>query len=555
MSTLPELNAHSRRAHSEALREIQVELCKTGSPDKDGIRRLAERLRMPTAAVRSSISYYVDLAEPNGAVRLCHGTSCQLAGAGELHERMAREAPCRTVFCLGYCDRSPALLRPDDGMVVECRESTIDAILAVESAPPPPSVRSAVAEPIVMRNVIRGDFSNIEKARDAGVYGALEGALRGEPGVLLETLTRSGHRGRGGAGFPAAAKWRACREAAGELKYVVANGDEGDPGSFIDRLLMELDPHSVLEGMALSAFAVGAREGVVFIRSEYPEAIRRMTQAVADAREAGVLGPSVLGSDFAFDVRVFPGKGSYVCGEETAMLNAIEGRRGEVRLRPPYPVQSGLWGRPTVVNNVETLVNVPWIVERGAEAYALLGTNACSGTKAICLNHGFERPGVVEVEFGTSLREVIEREGGGGRGGAEIEAVLLGGPMGSVVEPERWDAPICYSAMAERGLVLGHGGLVAVHAGTDWQGLLRHWLRFMAHESCGKCAPCRIGSKRALELANEPTKGGAGWRELERWLDVIADTSLCAFGQLMPRPMRQIVERFGDGMLEKGDRS
>lgn len=205
-----------------------------------------------------------------------------------------------------------------------------------------------------------------------------------------------------------------------------------------------------------------------------------------------------------------------------------------------------------MVNNVETLVNVPWIVERGAEAYAALGTETCRGTKAMCLNHGFARPGVVEVEFGTSLGEVIEREGGGGRGGAEIEAVLLGGPMGSIVEPDRWDTPVCYTAMAERGLVLGHGGLVAVHRGADWSALLRHWLRFMAHESCGKCAPCRIGSKRALELVSDPMQADPDKRQLARMLDVIADSSLCAFGQLMPRPMQQMVEKLEARDLEKG---
>jgi NADH:ubiquinone oxidoreductase subunit F (NADH-binding) len=330
---------------------------------------------------------------------------------------------------------------------------------------------------------------------------------------------------------------------------VVANGDEGDPGSFVDRVLMERDPHSILEGMILCGWAVGAASGIVFIRSEYPAALARMRRAIGEARAAGLLGPSVLGSGFAFDVAVFPGMGSYVCGEETAMLNAIEGFRGEVRLRPPFPVDAGLWGRPTVVNNVETLVNVPWIVARGPEAYRALGTEASSGTKVLCLSRGFARPGLVEVEFGVSLRQVIEEAGGGGRDGAALESVLLGGPMGSLVSPADWDVPVCYTAMAERGLQLGHGGLVAIPRGTDPARLLVHLLEFMAEESCGKCVPCRVGSRRGLEMARGLLDGsGAGGPELlDRLLEVVSEASLCAFGRLTPGPVRALLRRLEGG--------
>ncbi len=315
---------------------------------------------------------------------------------------------------------------------------------------------------------------------------------------------------------------------------------------------MEMDPHAVLEGLAICAYAVGATEGIVFIRSEYPTALQRMQQAIDEANAAGVLGASVLGSGFRLKVSVFPGMGSYVCGEETALLNALEGFRGEVRLRPPYPAVSGLYGRPTVVNNVETLVSVPWIARRGAEAYAVLGTAACSGTKAMCMNHGFAAPGIDEIEFGLPLRQLIEALASGGAGGASLEAVLLGGPMGSVLRPDEWDVPICYEAMSQRGIQLGHGGLVAVPEGTDFAALLRHWLHFLQQESCGRCVPCREGSRQALELAG-PGARDAQRRQLERLLEVIGEGSLCAFGQQTPEPVKQIVHHFGDRIFGGAD--
>lgn len=241
--------------------------------------------------------------------------------------------------------------------------------------------------------------------------------------------------------------------------------------------------------------------------------------------------------------------GSYVCGEETAMLNAIEGLRGEVRLRPPYPVVEGLFGKPTVVDNVETLVNVPWILEHGSAEYAALGTKASPGTKALCLNHGFANPGILEIEFGRSLRDVIERDAGGAVHGKKLEAVLIGGPMGSVALPSQWDVPICYAAMAQQSLNLGHGGLLAVPEGTNIRALFLHWIEFMAEESCGKCVPCRLGSRRALEFAQ--TAGAANsLPQLERLFEVMAQGSLCAFGQQMPGPMSQMLKYFGDRVLE-----
>jgi NADH:ubiquinone oxidoreductase subunit F (NADH-binding) len=269
-----------------------------------------------------------------------------------------------------------------------------------------------------------------------------------------------------------------------------------------------------------------------------------MRSAIDEAARAGILGPSVLDTAFALDVTVVAGMGSYVCGEETALLNAIEGRRGEVRIRPPYPAERGLFGRPTVVDNVETLVNVPWIVEHGAAEYARLGTKGSAGTKAICLNRGFARPGIVEIEFGARLRDVV-REGGGARDGGPLDAVLLGGPMGSVLAPSDWDVPICYDAMAARRVRLGHGGVVALPAGTDWREILVHLLDFMRRESCGRCVPCAIGSQRAFELASAPAAAPHDRAVLADLLSVISDASLCAFGREAPKPLREILARFG----------
>jgi NADH:ubiquinone oxidoreductase subunit F (NADH-binding) len=489
------------------------------------------------ARERSVASFYADQHADPAAVRVCRGTSCELAGARGVVESYAARGPCRAVYCVGYCDRSPAALLPDGRIALG---DPADRATYRGDPAPTPAVRALGREPLVAARIVRGDFSSLAAARRDGAYSVLARAIHRPRDEIIDTLERSGERGRGGAAFSTGAKWRTAARAADPQRVVVANGDEGDPGSFVDRVLLEADPHAVLEGMALCARAIGAREGLVYVRSEYPRARVRIAAAVAEARAAGLLGPSVLGSGEPFEVSVISGRGSYVCGEETALLNALEGRRGEVRLRPPYPAECGYLGRPTVVNNVETLANVPIVLGMGAERYARLGTAACSGTKVLSLNVGFARPGLVEVEFGTSLRDVIEEAGG-----AELTAVVLGGPMGSVVPADAWDVPICYAAMAERGIQLGHGGLVAVPEDTDFAALLRHGLRFMSAESCGRCAPCALGSRAALALAggdlDAPTRA-----ELQRLFGVMERASLCAFGQLMPGPLRALLERCGE---------
>jgi NADH:ubiquinone oxidoreductase subunit F (NADH-binding) len=491
----------------------------------------------PQSGANGADSFFAD-AGWAGATRVCRGTSCHLRGGPGFGEALASDGPVSEVHCLGYCDRSPALLLPDGRVAVGAGARRGEPGRGDGAIP---SVRSLVPEPVVTARLVHGDHAELARAERAGVWHTLRAALADGPEAVLAELERSGERGRGGAGYSTAAKWRACAAEPGPVKYAVANGDEGDPGSFVDRVLMEHDPHAVLEGLALCGFAIGAREGVVYVRGEYPAAAAALERAIAEARAAGWLGESVAGSAFGFDVRLEHGRGSYVCGEETALLNAVEGRRGEVRLRPPYPVTRGLHGRPTVVNNVETLVNVPAILTRGADSYRRLGTESSPGTKAMCLNGGFGSPGILEVAFGTSLRELI-REAGGAVEGDTLEAVLLGGPMGSIVFEEDWDVAIGYGSMAERGLQLGHGGMVALPAGTDWRALLLHWLDFARRESCGRCAPCRLGSERAHALVGA---GGDARADLGRVFDAMERASLCAFGQLAPGPPRTLIERHG----------
>ena len=528
---------------SSPLLHIHDYLCsKDGSLENADVKNLAREVGLTEATVRSIISYYADLHGPTADIRICRGTSCLLAGASQLQTNLEKKYTCQEVYCLGYCDRSPAVLDAQEQLLFNQQARALaDEPFDPKQVQTQLSIRCLAPEPIVTRRA-GDDYSQFEKARASGAYSSFLQALQGRPEDILLVLERSGERGRGGAGFPTGKKWRNCAEAKGEPRYVVANGDEGDPGSFIDRVLMENDPHGVIEGMLLCGYAVGASHGIVFIRSEYPQAISRMRNALAQARAAGILGSEAA---FPFEISIFPGMGSYVCGEETAMLNAIEGLRGEVQIRPPYPTQEGLYGKPTVVNNVETLVNIAAILAKGAEAYAALGTKFSSGTKAICLNHGFARPGIVEVEFGVPLRELIE-EAGGGANGKPLEAVILGGPMGSLLLPDQWDTPICYGAMAEQGIQLGHGGLVALPEGTDYRSLLEHWLQFMMDESCGKCVPCRLGSQKAWNLMRNQIHQPDCRSQVERLFEVMEQGSLCAFGQYMPAPMRQMIEHFGD---------
>lgn len=522
-----------------------------GGPTPSAVRSLAQAVHLPIAAVRGAVSSYDDANLRPGAIRVCAGTSCLLAGGAEVSRGLGEDHACHPVYCLGYCDRSPAAMSAGGKVLPNLTRESFKLLGADTelSHPAPPSIRVTSRHAIVTSRLGGTGASDGQTP----VYAGLRAALGMSPGAVVQAMLDSGLRGRGGAAYPTGRKWQLAAGATGSPKFVVANGDEGDPGSFIDRELMERDPHSILEGMAICGHAVGASRGIVFIRSEYPVAARVMLDAIAAGEAAGVLGPNALGPQRPFMVEVVRGLGSYVCGEETALLAAIEGQRGEVWPRPPYPVDAGVFGKPTVVDNVETLNNVPWIIEHGPAAFAAMGTAESKGTKALCFNRGFAKPGIVEVEFGITLRSAIEDLGGGGRGGEELEAVLIGGPMGSIVTPDAWDAPICFAGMARRGINLGHAGLVAIPRGVNWASLLQHLLTFMRDESCGKCVPCRLGSLRAHEIARQGLTPD-NLSRFERIMSLMKEASLCAFGRETPGPVRTILDKFGDRVIKEATR-
>jgi formate dehydrogenase iron-sulfur subunit len=402
-------------------------------------------------------------------------------------------------------------------------------------------------EGIVLGRIAHGGARTLEAYRQHGGYAALAQALQGPAEDVLAAVEKSGLRGRGGAGFPTGRKWRAVAQQPAGAKYVVANADEGDAGAYIDRYLMEDDPHSLIEGMILAGYAVGASKGYIYLRIEYPASGSILRAALADARAAGWLGPRVGGSDFAFDLEIYAGHGSYVCGEETSLLRSIEGNRPEVMARPPYPTERGLFGRPTLLNNVETLVNIPWIVTHGGEAYAALGFSKSRGTKAMSLNSLFNRPGLYEVEFGVTVRHIVEELGGGLRDGGRLKGVIIGGPIIGVIPPHLIDTPLGFEELGSIGAGVGHGGVVAFDEHTSIPDLVEHVFSFGAYESCGKCTPCRSGSGRIEELFTNALAGDATKADLQECRDLVTAlklSSLCGHGTGLARFAESILRYY-----------
>ncbi|MEO3859915.1 NADH-ubiquinone oxidoreductase-F iron-sulfur binding region domain-containing protein [Acrocarpospora sp. B8E8] len=499
---------------------------------------VAAQFGLPSAAGLGPASYYADLAAHHGRrhVRVCTAAACFAAGAGAplagLRDALAGidpQASVQAVRCLGFCYASPACLDGD----IPCTGPGIADQLRGRVSPSAPAIPAADAtgDPVVLAGVVAGDTS--WRVWPEIVRTVTPESVRAEVAV-------SGLRGRGGAGFPVAAKWAA---GGAPDTVVVANGDEGDPGSYADRLLMEADPARVLEGLALACLATGARLGLVLIRSEYPRALVQMRAAVDRAYTAGHLGRMIHGSGVDLDVHVVAGAGSYVAGEETALIAGLEGGRGCARPRPPYPTRYGLWGAPTVVNNVETLAAVPWIMRRGGAAYARRGTPGEPGTKLVCLSERFNRPGCYEVELGTSVRWIVTELGGGLRDGAELAVLQVGGPLGGFLAPDQLDVPLTEAALSGRGASLGHAGLVAFDQRVAPEEVLRHVWEFAAEESCGACSPCRVGSRRGLEISASGTGPGP---EYARLLRVMDQASLCAFGRRVPAAVRSLARAYGD---------
>jgi len=365
--------------------------------------------------------------------------------------------------------------------------------------------------------------------------------------AIIDTIEASGLRGRGGAGFPSAGKWRLAQAAESDTKYIICNGDEGDPGAFMDRMLLESFPYRVLEGMMIAGLAVGARQGIFYIRHEYPLAVRRVQEAIDHCRERGILGDNVLGSGVSFNAEVREGAGAFVCGEETALIASLEGKRGEPRLRPPYPVESGLWGKPTLVNNVETLALVPWIIRHGAAEFAAIGTDSSKGTKVFALAGKVRNGGLIEVPMGTTIREIVDDIGGGVAPGRTFKAVQVGGPSGGCVPAELADTPVDYEALSKIGAIMGSGGLVVLDNTDCMVDIARYFLEFTQAESCGKCTYCRIGTRRMLEILERICSGKGKPRdldELESLSDKIVGGSICGLGTTAPNPVKTTLHYF-----------
>ncbi|MGZ4243812.1 MAG: NAD(P)H-dependent oxidoreductase subunit E [Solirubrobacteraceae bacterium] len=537
-----------RRHHSvhapTALEVLKAAVEDHGELTDEDRKHAAEVSGLPEATVYGVSTFYDDLLAPRGSrhVRVCTGTAC-FAATGNAHVDAVKEAfalelgerrgdgelSLAETVCLGFCHSSPAVR---DGDVIDAgADAPARLVAGTTTKATEPEWRSVLPEPVLTKP---GDWSGLRRAiEELG------------PDELLDMVEAAKVRGRGGAGFPAGTKWRFTRGAKGAEKFIVANGDEGDPGSYIDKYLMERNPVLVLEGLALAGFAVGAGHGFVLTRSEYPESKPVLDAAVQQARAGGWLGENILDSGFDFDITIVEGAGSYVVGEETALLACLQGLRGTVSARPPFPAERGVFGLPTVVNNTETLANMPFVAAAGSDAYAALSPETeTTGSKLVCFNERFVRPSVYEVPFGMTVRELCEDVAGGLRDGRTIKAVQIGGPLGGILPASKLDTPFDFDALAAEGCMVGHGSICAFDDHTDMRALAVHLLRFGAHESCGKCFPCRIGLSRAHDMfaADAPVNR----ERFEQLLETLELGSLCAHGSGMPAPLRSLLAHFPD---------
>lgn len=509
-------------------------------------------------------------------IRLCTGGGCLASGAEKIRAALETELAGRNghvqiaeTGCMGPCAAGPVLAVDPDGTFYEgvtpedAREIVHDHVLG-----------GRPVDRLLHRNLDTGDTARTEEEIDfftrqhkvvlrncgqvnpgslgdyialggyAGLANAITEYSREE---VINAVKAAGLRGRGGAGFPTWLKWRFTHDAEGEEKYVLCNADEGDPGAFMDRSLLEGDPHSVVEGMAIAAYAVGAQQGYVYVRAEYPIAVSRLAAAIDHAREAGLLGNGILGSSFSFDLEIRKGSGAFVCGEETALIHSIEGKRGEPTPRPPFPAHKGLWGKPTLLNNVETYANVSAILEEGAETYARVGTEDSKGTKVFALAGAVRNTGLVEVPIGTTLGELIYDIGGGIKNDKPFKAAQVGGPSGGCVPRQHLNVPLDYASLEKLGAIMGSGGLIVMDDSTCMVDVARFFLEFVQEESCGKCTPCRVGTKRMLEILDRICEGHGEYEDIDRLIELgteIKETALCGLGQTAPNPVLSTIRHF-----------
>jgi bidirectional [NiFe] hydrogenase diaphorase subunit len=469
---------------------------------------------------------------------------------------LASQVEVRGVGCMRLCCQGPLVqVDPDAALyqkvTAEDAASIVGTLRGGKSGvergdPEQPFFKKQVS--IVLANSGLIDPERIESYIAAEGYQALHKALlEMTPKDVVEEMVQSGLRGRGGAGYPTGLKWATVAKAATGKKYVICNADEGDPGAFMDRSVLESDPHSVLEGMAVAAYAVGADQGFIYVRAEYPLAISRLQTAIKQARQLGLLGSAIFESPFHFNVDLRIGAGAFVCGEETALMSSVEGKRGTPRPRPPFPAESGLWGKPTLINNVETFANVPAVIRKGAEWFAGIGTEKSKGTKVFALAGKIRNTGLIEVAMGTKMREIVEEMGGGAPDGGTIKAVQTGGPSGGCIPAEALDTPVDYESLARLGSIMGSGGMIVMDTSTQMVDVARFFMEFCMEESCGKCVPCRTGTVQMLQLLTKILERKATARDLQRLedlCDLVKNTSLCGLGQTAPNPVLSTLRFF-----------
>jgi bidirectional [NiFe] hydrogenase diaphorase subunit len=498
-------------------------------------------------------------------LRCCMAAGCMSSNSKAVKEQLEQavvkaglkdSVEVRGVGCMKLCCEGPLVQAdPQNALYIKVTpENAPSLISALEngttSVPQadPNGPFFARQMPVVLANSGTVDPERIESYITADGYEALHDALHEmSPKDVVESITRSGLRGRGGAGFPTGLKWGTVAKSPGAKKYVICNADEGDPGAFMDRSVLESDPHSVLEGMAIAAYAVGADQGYIYVRAEYPLAISRLNTAIKQAKQLGLLGSGVFDSPFNLTIDLRIGAGAFVCGEETALMHSVEGKRGTPRPRPPFPAESGLWGCPTLINNVETFANVPAIIRKGADWFAGIGTEKSKGTKVFALAGKIKNTGLIEVPMGTPLRVIVEEMGGGAPDGAKIKAVQTGGPSGGCIPADSLDTLVDYESLTKLGSIMGSGGMIVMDSSTKMVEIARFFMEFCMDESCGKCIPCRAGTVQMYHLLTKIADAKATLRDLEKLeelCDMVKNTSLCGLGQTAPNPVLSTLRFF-----------
>ena len=513
------------------------------------------------------------------AIVLCGGTGCLSSNSKEIREKfeniiaergLGDKVTVNQVGCFGFCSQGPFVkIFPEDTLYRMVSLDDVDEIIETDIIGGGIVERLLYVDPVTKEKVAKQDDinfykkqhrialhgcgvidpENIDEALGWGAYAGLAKALTMDRQEVINTILESGLRGRGGGGFPTGRKWQFAYNQDNDTKYVVCNGDEGDPGAFMDRSILEGNPLAVIEGMVIAGYAIGAQNGYFYVRAEYPIAVNRLRLAIAQAKQEGLLGENILGSGFSFDVHIRLGAGAFVCGEETALLNSIEGQRGMPRPRPPFPAVKGLWQKPTIVNNVETLACVPFILRNGVEAFAKYGTEKSKGTKVFALGGKINNVGLVEIPMGTTLRELIYDIGGGIPGGKKFKAIQTGGPSGGCLTEEYLDEPIDFDNLVAKGSMMGSGGAIVMDEDNCMVDVAKFYMEFICDESCGKCTPCRIGTKRMLEILTKITKGQGTIEdldELDELSKAVKTNSLCALGQTSANPIVSTLTHFRD---------